>query len=174
MGIHNTKYWLRAKHRKGHGVHSPFAFALVREVLYNCYGTYSAFYGDKKANAVLFSAHKFARFLVRLNHFLEERNMERHDFRITSVHQEQIRELRRTGDWNHFWSVFRDDKDRLIEPLHPEQCWVFHRPYENAETRWLIRALYQDGQVEVGMNLRKLWLGFRNGKLQHQHYTIFF
>lgn len=174
MSIHNTKYWLKARHRKGHGVHSPFAFALVREVLYNCYGNYSAFYGDKRANAVLFSARKFACFLVRLNLFLQERNIQRFDFRANEEQIAAIRELRRTSDWDHFWSVFRDDAGRCVNPARNGQCWVFHRPYDREETRWLVKTLFRESHVEVGMNLRKLWLGFRNDRLQHQHYTILF
>lgn len=174
MGIHITKYWLKAKHRKGHGVHSPFAFTLVREVLYNCYGNYSAFAGDKRANAVLFSFKKHSYFLMRLTIFLKERNIRRVDVSVNAEQLICIKDLYRTADWDTFWKVLRDDRGALIDPEQDRQCFIIHRPYASAETRWLVNALYRGGQVEVAVDLRKLWLGFRYNKLQHQHYTILF
>lgn len=172
MKSHQIKYWIKARHRKGHGVHSPFTFMLVREVLYNCYGNYSVVPGEKKANAILFSLKKHTRFLMRLNLFLKEKGFRRVDFKMNEAHYEAIRRLRRDGDWERFWEGFVDDQGNRVRPDDNKQCWVFHRPYANAETRWLIKTLFKENRVDVGINLRRIWLGFKCDTLQHQQYTI--
>ena len=165
---------MKARHRKGHGVHSPFAYALVREVLYNCYGNYSQKKGERRSNALLFSNHRHSRFLQRLDRFLMERKLSRIDICIEGNNIQAIRRLKENGDWNCFWTDFKDVQNCMLNPDAQNQCWVIHRPYASSESRWLMKALFEDEYVQVGMNLCKLWLGFKSPKLQHQKYTILF
>lgn len=182
--IRNPLTWLhRIRHRKGHGIHSPFAYSLVTQVLYNP-GTYYAY-------ALLDRLQPRYVRLFRLRPLAVHRLL----FRLANYRQPQ--HIAVPGLTPIEWNCLREGcRHAVIDPslpstsadmliLHPQDAALladdWHR-YINENTLLVVldlphnRTLWQSvcshSSTRVTFDLSELGIAFFQSRLNRQHYII--
>ena len=147
----------RLKHRKGHGVHSPFVYGFVRKVLMSkglCEGSATALYDSLIANGV---ARRRAKELHNLLVYIEGQS-----YSINAVE----------GDLSILLNDYPTDKlaEALATAKQERVTLAICQPYANRERQNEVKTLV-DGHRSTTVDNRAYILFFNN-HLPKQHYRL--
>ena len=147
----------RIKHRKGHGVHSPFVYGFVRKVLMSkalCDGLGTALFDSLKANDV---AERRAKELHNLLVYIEGKS-----YSINDVE----------GDLSILLADYPTEKlaEALLVAKQERVTLAICQPYANRERQEVVRALIDEHRSTTVDN--RAYVLFFNNHLPKQHYRL--
>lgn len=147
----------RIKHRKGHGVHSPFVYGFVRKVLMSkalCDGSGTALFDSLRANDV---AEKRAKELHNLLVYVEGKS-----YSINDVE----------GDLSILLADYPTEKlaEALLVAKQERVTLAICQPYANRERQEVVRALIDEHRSTTVDN--RAYVLFFNNHLPKQHYRL--
>lgn len=180
--------WLRRiRHRRGYGIHSPFAFALVTGVIYErgAYYAYEALRRERRRRRVR-GDERDDRLLLRLaNDFQPRRALlwttaddMAPAYLLAGCRQGAYRRVRRTEDLTACDFFYIDDADRLPDvlpallPLLEERALVVVRRLRKKRVRTAWRRFTSDARIRVTFDLCDIGLAYTERRLNKQDYTI--
>ena len=147
----------RLKHRKGHGVHSPFVYGFVRKVLMSkalCEGAGTALYDTLLANGV---AHRRAKELHNTLVYIEGQS-----YSINEVE----------GDLSILLADYPTEKlaAALTTAKAEGVALAICQPYANRERQEAVKALMAEHRSTTVDN--RAYILFCNNHLPKQHYRL--
>lgn len=171
--------WLRRiRHRRGYGIHSPFAFNLVTEVIYNRQEYYA--YAPLKQHFRLHGHRlKTAKLLFRLSNdiqpdriclFIDVPEAEQAYLQAGCMKAEICKEQ---TDTVHRQLIIDDGThyDHYLPTISPDDVLIILNLLHNKKA---FKAIQQDEQSCVTFDLYDLAIVFFNHRLTKQHYIINF
>ncbi len=179
LGVRNPLVWLRRiRHRRGYGVHSPFAYDLLTQVIYSPGRYYDYALLDRQfprwSRPLTFRRRAVDRLLFRLaNHWQPERIF------APGVPEREYNYLRQGCRRAKFTSTpstvdgemiyIRDSHTPLPSSMGEGSILVVDRLRKN---RRLWRQLLRDGQPKVTFDLYDVGIAVFDRRLCHQHYIV--
>lgn len=166
LPFRNPFVWLwRFRHRKGYGIHSPFAFSLVTQVLYSPghYYAYEWLDGLMSRWQRAFPSRRKAclRLLFRLANYWQPSYIEAPEGTLTEL------AYLHAGCGAAKLSTRQDDSF----VLHGKNGTMFV-VYDMQRHLTLWSKIVADPRVHVSFDLRDMGIAFDNPNLQRQHYII--
>jgi len=176
--MRNPIVWLlRVRHRNGYGVHSPFAFDFVTNVLYNG----ESYYAYKDMDGALHwwqrgRVRSLRRLLFRLANYRRPRTLCCHgvdEETVMALHRGCLG-MRNLGVWDEDRGVadmiVTGEKDDSALRYLGEGSMVVLWNLRGQRRLW--QRLQEDGRVTVTFDLYDVGVAFARRDLNRQHYII--
>ena len=183
------KWLLRIRQSKGYGVHSPFAFNFITQILYSPYSYYA--FSDILQQVGHDSEQEIHQIFFRLvNHFKPENILEIHprdgvgslyisspypNSKYTSVVADDEVSQKRFDAIFINW-IYEDNflpsVERLIEISNKNCFWVIN-PINTKSSKQLWRHIVNDARVSVTFDFKnKIGIAFLKSTFHKQHYYV--
>lgn len=175
------RYRLKARHRRGFGVHSPFVFDFLNFVIfeknhYYAYEKISAFY--QKNNAPF--SEKYARLLFRLMNFSSAKNV----VEIGENFFENALEIstQKNFSQNNFAFISLEklseqmfsELEKTLSQNHENAIFVFNNIYFSKQTQAFWNSICKKNNVNLSLDLFQFGIVIFKNQLPKQHYIIAF
>ncbi len=176
MLLRNPIVWLlQVRHRKGYGVHSPFAFDFVTDVLYN----HSSYYAYKEIDASLrwwqrARVKSMRHLLLRLANYRCPKTLYVH-----GVDEENVQalllgsrgaKLVESTDAQGVDMLLLGTEDEVAMQCIAEGSMVVLWNLTRQRPQW--QRLQDDERITVTFDLHDIGIAFARQDLNKQHYTI--